>query len=64
METTRTTVPDQRLGDSAMGTASSEWNARGLRPVAHWVLMPTPGGRSRLSMVWEVPDPMPSGAGA
>jgi hypothetical protein len=63
MESTRTTVPDQRLGYSATGT-SSEWSASGLRPVAHWVLMPTPGGRNRLSMVWEVPDPMPSGAGA
>jgi hypothetical protein len=43
-------VPQQAKG--------SEWNASPLRPVAHWVRMPTSGGRSRLEMVWEVPDPI------
>ena len=69
METTRITVSDGRLGEStinepAINQAGSEWNARGLRPIAHWVLMPTSGGGSRLSMVWEVPNPMPPGSGA
>ena len=59
METTRTTVPDQRSGQLPVDRNGSEWNALGLRPIAHWVLMPAAGGRSRLSMVWEVPDPMP-----
>jgi hypothetical protein len=36
-----------------------EWTAQPLRPVAHWVSMPTADGRSQLSMVWETPDPMP-----
>jgi len=36
-----------------------EWTAAPLRPVAHWVSMPAANGRSRLSMVWEIPDPMP-----
>jgi hypothetical protein len=40
--------------------AGSEWSARPLRPVAHWVLMPTTGGRARLEMVWEAPDPIPA----
>jgi len=40
-------------------TARSEWTATALRPIAHWVQMPTTGGRSRLHMVWEVPDPLP-----
>ena len=44
--------------------ADSEWNAGPLRPVAHWVLMPMPGGRTRPQMVWEVPNPMPSSATA
>ena len=43
-------VPQQANG--------SEWDASPLRPVAHWVQMPTSGGRSRLEMVWEVPDPI------
>ena len=64
METTTTTVPDQRLGEPTTDAGSSEWNARALRPVAHWVKMPTTGGRSVLSMVWEVPDPMPPRASA
>ena len=60
METTKTTVPDQRLGDESVVTAGrSEWNAVGLRPIAHWVQMPTSGGGTRLSMVWEVPNPLP-----
>jgi hypothetical protein len=63
MATTRTTVPDQRLGGQALDTTNSEWSAVSLRPVAHWVLMPTPGGASRLSMVWEIPDPIPPGLG-
>lgn len=63
METTRTTVPDQRLGDeSLVATGHSEWNAVGLRPIAHWVLMPTSSGGNRLSMVWEVPNPLPGSA--
>lgn len=40
-------------------TPSTEWSAAPLRPVAHWVSMPTGAGRTRLEMVWEVPDPMP-----
>ncbi len=36
-----------------------EQAARALRPVAHWVLMPTGGGHARLEMVWETPDPLP-----
>ncbi len=43
-------VPQQASG--------SEWDASPLRPVAHWVQMPTSGGRTRLQMVWEVPDPI------
>lgn len=70
MATTRTTVPDQRSGEGpAIDTASidaptSEWTGVRLRPVAHWVLIPTSGGGARLSMVWEVPDPIPLGPGA
>ena len=69
METTRTTVPDGLLGEPASGEkplnqTGSEWNARGLRPIAHWVLMPTAGGGNRLSMVWEVPNPIPPGSDA
>jgi hypothetical protein len=41
--------------------AGAEWDASPLRPVAHWVVMPTGLGRNRLEMVWEVPDPMPPG---
>ena len=63
MEATRTTVPDPRLGDERpVNTSSSEWNAVGLRPVAHWVLMPASGGGNRLSMVWEIPNPIASAA--
>jgi hypothetical protein len=63
MKSTGITVPEQRLAESAL-TSGSEWHAVSLRPVAHWVLMPTPGGRKRLAMVWEVPDPIPPGLGA
>ena len=59
MESIRTTVPGQRLGQTT--GSGSEWDAAALRPVAHWVLMPTAGGRSQLAMVWEVPDPLPPG---
>ncbi|MFN8077668.1 MAG: hypothetical protein U0Q15_19920 [Kineosporiaceae bacterium] len=38
-----------------------EVEARPLRPRAHWVSMPDGQGRSRLTMVWAVPDPLPSG---
>jgi hypothetical protein len=55
METTRRTYLDSRIGDLVV----SEWDARPLRPVAHWVLMPATGGRQRLEMVWQVPDPIP-----
>jgi hypothetical protein len=76
METTRTTNLDSRIGNLVETTqagherserpidAGSEWSARPLRPVAHWVLMPMSGGRNRLEMVWEVPDPMPLDATA
>lgn len=46
-------------GGLAPGWEDAEWNVAPLHPVAHWVLMPTSGGDSRLEMVWEVPDPMP-----
>ena len=46
-------------GGLAPGWEDAEWNVAPLHPVAHWVLMPTSGGGSRLEMVWEVPDPMP-----
>jgi hypothetical protein len=46
------------------GAPDVEWTASPLRPVAHWVSMPIGTGRRRLEMVWEVPDPMASGAGA
>jgi hypothetical protein len=68
METTRPTSLDlrtgQRTGGGLIGVrdtseSGSEWTARPLRPVAHWVQMPTAGGRPRLEMVWEIPDPMP-----
>jgi len=37
-----------------------EWTAAPLRPVAHWVRLPDGKGGRRLSMVWEVPNPLPS----
>jgi hypothetical protein len=64
METSQSTIPDQRPGETATRLADSEWNAVGLRPIAHWVRMPTADGGNRLAMVWAVPDPMPSSAGA
>jgi hypothetical protein len=63
MESIEVTEAGLRLEES-IGAARSEWDAAGLRPVAHWVSMPTAGGGSRLSMVWEVPDPIPPGPGA
>jgi len=39
-----------------------EWDAPALRPVAHWVKLPDGRGGCSLSMVWEVPDPLPSSA--
>jgi hypothetical protein len=39
-----------------------EWTASGLRPVAHWVKLPDGRGGRKLSMVWEVPNPLPSSA--
>lgn len=41
-----------------------ERDARSLRPRAHWVSMPDGQGRNRLTMVWAVPDPLPTGASA
>ena len=41
--------------------AGVEWTAGPLRPVAHWVTMPVGDGRTRLEMVWEVPDPIAPG---
>ena len=32
-----------------------EWTAAALRPTAHWVPVTTPGGRTRMEMVWAVP---------
>ena len=59
METTRQTHLDSRISDLAVKKTGPEWTARPLRLVAHWVLMPTAGGRGRLEMVWEIPDPIP-----
>lgn len=44
------------------GTARDgiEWTAGPLRPVAHWVTLPSADGRPRLQMVWEVPNPVAS----
>ena len=54
-----TIIPDQRVGEPTLRASGSEWHSVNLRPVAHWVLMPTADGRSRLSMVWETPAPLP-----
>lgn len=43
----------------ASASSGAEWSAPALRPIAHWVLMPGERGRSRLTMVWEIPDPLP-----
>ena len=51
-----TTVGD---APSLHDAPSIEWAAASLRPVAHWVQMPGEGGRTRLEMVWQVPDPLP-----
>jgi hypothetical protein len=59
-----TALPVARQGSSSWNDSGSsndsgsEWDAGPLRPIAHWVLMPPSGGRSRLEMVWEVPDPI------
>jgi hypothetical protein len=45
------------------GVHDVEWTASPLRPVAHWVAMPIGKGRSRLEMVWEVPDPIAPSVG-
>jgi hypothetical protein len=37
-------------------TPFGEWTAAELRPVAHWERRPDETGRSRLVMVWTVPD--------
>jgi len=65
MATMRSTRLDSRVDDLVEAarlvpnqTNGSEWDASPLRPIAHWVLMPTTGGRNRLEMVWEVPAPM------
>ena len=57
-------IREMQLGTQVAGVGtpegtSSEWGAAALRPVAHWVRMPGADGRGRLSMVWEVPDPIP-----
>lgn len=39
-----------------------EWDAPALRPVAHWVKLPDGQGGLKLSMIWEVPNPLPSSA--
>jgi hypothetical protein len=38
----------------------SERTARALRPVARWVPETRADGRTRLVMVWAVPDPQPA----
>ncbi|MFI7586362.1 hypothetical protein ACIB24_04745 [Spongisporangium articulatum] len=53
-------VPTQAAAAAAADRTAgeSEWSAPRLRPVAHWVVMPTERG-DRLTMVWETPDPLP-----
>jgi hypothetical protein len=58
METTEVTSAASTVGDLA-ASSEAEWAAQPLRPMAHWVSMPTANGGSRLAMVWETPDPMP-----
>jgi hypothetical protein len=62
MATMKTTRSDLRVDGTAPSVVRQgngfEWDASPLRPIAHWVLMPASGGRSRLEMVWEVPDPI------
>jgi len=58
MATIESTVPAQRFGESDI--ALSGRSVESLRPVAHWVQMPGEDGRNRLTMVWTVPDPLPS----
>ncbi|GAB6900467.1 hypothetical protein JCM9957A_35570 [Kineosporia succinea] len=47
---------------SSLHEGHPEWTAKGLSPVAHWVKLPDGKGGRRLSMVWEVPNPLPSAA--
>ncbi|GLY31182.1 hypothetical protein [Kineosporia sp. NBRC 101731] len=49
-------------GDSSLHEGHPEWTTAGLSPVAHWVKLPDGKGGRRLSMVWEVPNPMPYAA--
>jgi hypothetical protein len=58
METVKLTSLVSPIADRA-ATNDAEWAAQPLRPVAHWVSMPLANGRSQLSMVWEIPNPMP-----
>jgi hypothetical protein len=62
MATIESTVPAQRLGTSTteLRAPHSERSAAGSRPVARWVQMPGADGRNRLTMVWAVPDRLPS----
>jgi hypothetical protein len=39
--------------------ADLEWTAAPPHPATHRIPMPAAKGRHRLSVVWEVPDPMP-----
>jgi hypothetical protein len=66
MATIESTVPTQRFGDPTIDSPAvrSQGSAAGPRPVAHWVQMPAADGRSRLTMVWAVPDHIASRAGA
>ena len=57
MATIESTVPAQRISEPDLALSAPP---AGLRPVAHWVQMPGDDGRSRLTMVWTVPDPLPS----
>lgn len=51
--------PVASVTDHSATVPAAEWSAEALRPIAHWVLMPSAGGGSQLRMVWEVPDPIP-----
>ena len=54
------TAPPARVRTRDDAPSGAEWSASPLRPIAHWVLMPGDRGeRHRLTMVWEVPDPLP-----
>jgi hypothetical protein len=66
MATIESTVPAQRFGESTIEVETTRsWRpATAPRAVAHWVQMPGADGRNRLTMVWAVPEPLPSRAGA